>query len=119
MTARQKNWAPRDRAASPSISYSRARPMTFGYLRIRVQVTELVALRHERIENRVMVEALGEREPPRVPRACMKFGQRLVHAAELGPEHRLHLRFVERCERTLDVAGEGKRRSSSASALPQ
>ncbi len=89
-------------------------------LRVRVQECELVAARDERVEHRMVVEALREAQPARFAGARRELGKHLAHAAEFRAEHGLHLRVVEPCERALDEGGQrlgdcrSTRRSRSA-----
>ncbi len=53
-----------------------------------------------------MVEPLGHGEPPAVPGLQADVGEHLVHAAELGAEHRLHLGGAQPGRTGVDPPGE-------------
>ncbi len=75
-------------------------------LRVRVQEGELVTPVDQRGEDRLMVEALREPEPAPLAGPVGQLGEYLAHAAELGAEHRLHLRRIEAGKRALDEGRE-------------
>ncbi|MDH6229240.1 hypothetical protein M2169_006296 [Streptomyces sp. MJP52] len=66
-----------------------------------------------------MVEASRGREPSCVAGLLVQIGQHVVHAAELGAQHRLHLRGAQRAGAPVDPGGEGEQHVTGLGAADQ
>ena len=77
-----------------------------GDLRVGVRAGEVVLMAFERLEERAVLELVGERKPTRVARVGIQVAQHLIHAAELGVHHVLQLRVVQPGEDALGPGGE-------------
>ena len=60
----------------------------------------------QRVDDGVVLEFVGERQPARVAGVGVEVGQHFVHAAELGGQHPLDLLVVELRQDALGPGGE-------------
>ena len=67
---------------------------------------EVVLVASQRLDERAMLERVGEGEPALVAGIGIEVGQDLVHTAELGVEHFLDLRVVKFGEDTFGPRGK-------------
>ena len=74
---------------------ARQRSEQLGNLRIAVLAGQNILAPRKRIDNDVVLEAVGKREPTFLRRIRVQVGQNFIHAAEFRIEHALGLRLVQ------------------------
>ncbi len=87
-------------AAGVLVLHQRAEQL--GHQRVAVLAGEDVLATRERVDDRLVVEVVRQRQPALVAGVGVEIGEHLVHAAELGGEHPLRLRVVELRDDALD-----------------